>query len=43
MLNGPLALASTRVELTEAEVGVGDERAHTELGGEGQRLVVGPC
>jgi hypothetical protein len=28
------------VELAEAEVAVGDERAHAELAGEGQRLAV---
>src|SRR6266508_2529632 len=31
-----LALARAPVELAEAEVAVGDERAHAELGGEGQ-------
>ena len=35
-----LALARAPVELAEAEVAVGDERAHAELAGESQRLAV---
>ena len=38
MLLRLLALVRARVELAEAEVAVGDERAHAELAGEGQRL-----
>src|SRR6266849_3888521 len=35
-----VALARARVELAEAEVTVGDERAHAARLGEGQRLTV---
>src|SRR5213593_4810052 len=35
-----LALACAPVELAEAEVAVGDERAHAELAGERQRFAV---
>src|SRR6266566_526280 len=35
-----LSLACAPVELAEAEVAVGDERAHAELLGEGQRLAI---
>jgi hypothetical protein len=38
---GPLALARAPVELAEAEVAVGDERAHAEVVGECQGLAVG--
>src|SRR5215467_5694948 len=42
VLLGLLALAGASVELAEAEVAVGDERAHAELVGERQRLSVVP-
>ena len=35
-----LALARVAIELAEAEVAVGDERAHAELAGARQRLAV---
>src|ERR1700730_4153098 len=40
MLSGLLALARAPIESAEAEVGVGDERAHAARRGEGQRLAV---
>ena len=40
MFLGLLPLARAPVELAEAEVAVGDERAHAELAGECQRLAV---
>ena len=40
MLLRLLALASAPVELAEAEVAVGDERAHPELLGERERVTV---
>ena len=40
MLAGLLALACVPVELAEAEVTVGDERAHAARLGERQRLAV---
>ncbi len=40
MLSGLLALAGAPVELAEAEVAVGDERAHAARLGERQRLAV---
>jgi hypothetical protein len=40
MLTGLLALPRASVELTEAEVPVGDEGSHAELAGERQRLPV---
>ena len=40
MLLGLLALVRAVVELAEAEVAVGDERAHTAEPGEGERLAV---
>src|SRR5215831_7634152 len=42
VLLGLLALAGAPVELAEAEVAVGDERAYAELVGERQRLSVVP-
>jgi hypothetical protein len=36
-----LLLAHARVELAEAEVAVGDERAHSEFLGERERVAVG--
>ena len=38
MLSGLLALARAPVELSEAEVAVGDERAHAEFGRRSDRL-----
>jgi hypothetical protein len=40
VLPGPLASARAPVELAEAKVAVGDERAHAARLGEGQRLAV---
>jgi len=40
VLLGLLALARAPVELAEAEVAVGDERAHAELRGDCQRLSI---
>ena len=40
MLAGLLALARAPVELAEAEVAVGDERAHAQRLGEGQGLAI---
>ena len=40
MLLGLRPVAGAAVELAEAEVAVGDEGAHAELGGEGQGLAV---
>jgi hypothetical protein len=37
MVLGPLALVRAAVELAEAEVAVGDEGAHAEFRGQGQR------